>query len=448
LEEKNKPSVAIINRDFINDARSAASGKAMPAIRIVTETIPSHCNVKEVIEEGVTQVIDDIIIALTAPLVDQEIFPKPKNISTPSRIVFKGNLEEVNRFCYRRGWADGLPIIPPTEEAVTEMLSGTDLSADSVIGSLIPRGGKATVEKIAVNAVMAGALPTHLPVILAGVKALLEAGAILHWLHSSAASPTAIWIINGPVRNDLRFNNGRGVFSPGDIANTAIGRAMWLIIKNIGGARKGIEEMGCMGNPGKYSLVVAENEEDSPWEPLHVERGFQKEKSTITEFTVFPGYVQTGAQVKDVKGILNGMIKSGLKGSWVGGTGCFLITPDHVGILSDAGWSKQDVRAFILENTTSSYDPADFERRPDFSDGHLRRQLAFNPGDRVRVFRDPEAIQIIVAGGNGPVSGAFVSGPGKAMPGSGFVTREIELPKNWESLVKKYKNMVPEYIVY
>ena len=173
IEERNKPAVALIYRDFIHDARSAASSRGMPGVRTVLETIPSEWTDMDDIEAGVTAVIDDIVAALTRPLTDEEKSPK-KEVEKPSRIVFKGNLEEVNRFFYQRGWADGLPIIPPTEEAVAEMLTGTDLPADHVVAKIIPRLGKATIENIAINAVMAGALPTYMPLLIAGVQALVD----------------------------------------------------------------------------------------------------------------------------------------------------------------------------------------------------------------------------------------------------------------------------------
>jgi len=204
-------------------------------------------------------------------------FSKLKEGEKLPRIVFKGSLGEVNRFFYKRGWADGLPIIPPTEEAVKEMLTGTDLPSDHIIGTIIPRSGKATVEKIAINAVMAGALPTYMPLLIAGVQAIMDPRSRYSTWGVSTGSWSPFWIVNGPIRNDLNINSSSGALSPGDIANAAIGRAMGLIIKNIGGVRKGIEDMGVLGNPGKYSMVIAENEEDSPWEPLHVEQGFNKE---------------------------------------------------------------------------------------------------------------------------------------------------------------------------
>ena len=154
---------------------------------------------------------------------------------------------------------------------------------------------------------MAGALPTYMPVLIAAVEALLDPRANFGGFGVSTGSWSPFWIINGPIRKDLRVESGSGALSPGNIANAAIGRAMGLIIKNIGGVRKGIEDMGVLGNPCKYSMVIAENEEESPWEPLHVEQGLHKEDSAVTVF--FPNsYVQAEPLGTDAKGIMEGLI--------------------------------------------------------------------------------------------------------------------------------------------
>ena len=408
----------------------------MPGIRILPESVPSECTVMEDIESGVNAVMDDIVAGLTRPLSAEEKSPQTKDSGKPSRIIFKGSLIEINQFFYRRGWTDGLPIIPPTEEEVAEMLAGTDLPPDHLVGKIIPRLGKATVEKIAINAVMAGALPTYMPVLIAGLQALLEPGAVLHWLHSSGASPGAFWAINGPIRNDIFVNNSYGVLSPGNIANSAIGRAMGFIIKNIGGVRKGVEEMGCTGNPAKYNLVVGENEEESPWEPLHVERGFIREDSVITQFTAFPDINSVGGQGTDAQGILNAMI-SRLHGRGAG-MACFMVTPAYAAILSRGGFTKKDVKVFIAKNAKAPYNP----RSAPITERNQQQQT----GEPVPLFSDPDKIMIVVTCGSGPVGGSVVQGGINL--GSDFVSKKIELPANWSKLVNKYKSIVPTYLMY
>ena len=287
IEERNIPAVAVCNRGFVFDASSASHVKGMPGLRTVSSAIPAECTVQEQIESGVDAVLEDIIAALTRPLTAEETSPKVPSEAPEKvpRMAFTGSLQEVNRFYYQKVWTDGLPIFPPTEAAVAEMLTGTDLPPDHVLGKIPSRFGKATVEKIAVNAVMAGALPTYLPLIIAGVEAMADPVSNLGWVAVGTGSHTPCWIVNGPVRKDLQMNSGTGYLSPGNMANAAIGRALTLIIRNIGGDRKGIEDMGVHGHPGKYTMVVAENEEESPWEPLHVEEGLQKEDNAISFFS-------------------------------------------------------------------------------------------------------------------------------------------------------------------
>jgi hypothetical protein len=428
IEDFGKPVVALTNQGFIIDS---ASGKGMPGVRVVREHILSD-STREEIEAGISAVMDDIIAALTSPLTAEEKSPKKKEVEKPSRIIFQGNLAEVNRFFYQRGWSDGLPIIPPTEEAVAEMLTGTDLPADHVVAKIIPRLGKATVEKIAINAVMAGALPTYMPVLIAGVQALMEPVTRFDTFQDSQGSWAPFWIINGPIRHDIRVNCGVGALSPGDIANAAIGRAMGLIVKNIGGVRKGVEDMGALGNPGKYTMVLGEYEEESPWEPLHVERGFKKEDSTLTVF--FPR-IFNQARGTGTRGILNAMA-SNLQGA---GLASFVLVPMLAKIVAGEGWTKNKVKEFISENASV---PLPRNVPVSGSQSASQRQAPTTP----RMKPNPDGFLIVVAGG--PDSFIHIQLGSRIVPWQNFVTKKVELPTNWGKLVAKYKGIVPTYAKY
>ena len=434
--------MVLANEGFVTDGRSAASNKGVPVLRIVAETVPCECSVEEDAEAGIRLALARIIEALTKSLTAEEESPKTKQREQPSRTVFKGNLEEFNRFFYKRGWGDGLPLLPPTDVAVREMLAGTDLPPDHVVASIEPRYGKATVEKIAVNAVMAGALPIHMPILIACVQAVVDPMARLSAFGTSTGSWAPFWIVNGPIRHDARVNFSSGAMSPGDIANAAIGRAIGLIIKNISGARKGVEDMGVFGNAGKYTSVIGENEEDSPWEPLHVEQGLAKEDSAVTLF--FPnGYSQIWQYGSDDRGILNTFIYNlqPVNGSLV----CLMLTPQHARMLARKGWTKPMIRKFVYEFARV---PA--YRHPVFHPGGgytIKRPEAvpLNPMDPVAVMPSPERIKVLVAGGPGAFLGMAC---GSSMGEAGFVTRKIHLPANWSALVAKYRNLVPAYERY
>jgi len=179
------------------DARSAASSRGVPGIRILPLNVANESTEASDFEAGAIAATPGIIEGLTRPLTDEEKSPKPRDVKPP-RIAFQGNYETVNRFYYRNGWTDGLPIVPPTEDAVAEMMTGTDLPADHVVAKIIPRLGKATVEKIAINAVMAGALPTHMPVLIAAVQALDDQNTRFDTFQVSTGSWAPFFAVNGP----------------------------------------------------------------------------------------------------------------------------------------------------------------------------------------------------------------------------------------------------------
>jgi hypothetical protein len=432
IEEKKKPTVLLLYEFFTNDAQSASINKGMPGLRVVPEPVVSECTDMEEIETGIKGVMDNIVAVLTRPLTAEEKSPRPKEVEKQARIIFKGNLEEVNRFFYQRGWADGLPIIPPTEEAVAEMLTGTNLPQDHLVAKLEPRLGKTTVEKIAINAVMAGALPTYMPVLIAGVKALKAGSPAAIMMSASTGSFAPVWIVNGPVRNDLHLNSYYGALSPGDLANSAIGRAMRLITQNMRGVRKGMEDMGVLGNPGKYTLVIAENEEANPWEPLHVEYGYKKEDSTIT-LTFSQSFQQLYSYSTEDKGLLTTVVSNLTPGSM--GPLYLMLTPTNARSLAKRGWTKKAIKDYIVENA----------RVPR---GHLARfysgQEKGDPNEIVPAIvlppGRPNPIQILVIGGMGSWLGLLSGGMS--------TTEKIDLPPNWSKLVAKYKNVVPTYARY
>jgi hypothetical protein len=439
IEGRGKPTATYVFEHFANDAMSAASSKGMPVIRIVPETIVSESTAVATIDAAIKAVFDNVVAVLTKPLTAEEKSPKRREPENPPRIIFKGSLAEVNRFFYQRGWTDGLPIIPPTEEAVVEMLTGTDLPADTLIEKLEPRLGKATVERIAVNAVMAGCLPTHMPLLIAGVHALV-ANPVCGMMAASTGSFSPFWLVNGPVAKDANFRSTYGATNPGDIANASFGRAMGLITKNIRGVRKQVEDMAVLGNPGKYSWVAAENEEKSPWEPFHMSRGFKKEDSTVS--LMFPqSYQQMMPFYTDDKGILATVVGGVLPLRQ--GHFALLLTPTNAQTLSNAGWTKQAVKDYIVKNASV---PDDY-----YTHLGLRGDVPFDrgnvngPGYGTKIFRpsprDPDPVQIFVFGGFGSWMGFLQGGPSP-------ITKKVELPRNWAQLVKKYQNVFPTYVRY
>ncbi len=187
-------------------------------------------------------------------------------------------------FMASQGLDDGLPVVPPTEERVLRMLEGTTRDASEVVAQVPPNLAPATIEKIAVNAVMAGCRPEYLPVIIAAVEAACTDEFNLHGVLATTYFATPVIVVNGPIRNAIGLNCGRNAFGQGFRANATIGRALQLVVRNVGGGRPGGVDMSTLGQPGKFTCCVGEHEEASAWEPLHVERGFSADASTVTLF--------------------------------------------------------------------------------------------------------------------------------------------------------------------
>ena len=444
IEKLGKPAVMLLNKIFEQDARSGVSVRNLPGLRIVATNIPCEIPNAEDIRVGVDMVLDNLIHAMTRPLTEEERSPKMKE-EKPLRVIFKGNLQEVNKFFYRRGWSYSLPVLPPTEEAVREILTGTDLPPEYVVTKLPTRGGKATVEKIAINAAMAGALPIHMPVLIAAVKALMTPPIRIEMYMASVASWAPFWIINGPIRNDLRINSGQSCLSQENLANGAIARAMGLIIRNIGGVRPGIEEMSIFGHEGKYSMATGENEEDSPWEPLHVEyEGLNKDDNAITFFyTLSRTMMILFPYGEDADAILRGIIYNLSPG--LPGATCLILNPGTARRLANAGWTKKEIVSFLAEyGRMPAYAHPEGTQRMHRVIPKERRPL--DPMMSMSILSS-KFLRVMVGGGTINNYNAILFFGGYT-PYGNWATQKIELPGNWDKLVEKYKDIVPTYTHY
>src|SRR5262245_47867026 len=200
-------------------------------------------------------------------------------------LEFEDSMEGVLAFyerCCEQGLTDGLPVLPPTERAVSEMLRYTDREPDEVVARIVPRGGVATVEKIAVNSVMAGCRPEYLSVIITAVEAMAHSDYNLYGRQTTTHPGAHLLIVHGPARKELNVNCRHNLFGHGWRANATMGRALRLIMINLGGNKPGITDMATHGHPGKYSYCMGEDEEGSPWQPFHVERGLAAGTSAVT----------------------------------------------------------------------------------------------------------------------------------------------------------------------
>jgi hypothetical protein len=298
---------------------------------------------------------------------------------------------------YARGVTDGLPVVPPTASRVAAMVEGSGRARDELIGLVAPRLGRATVEKIAINAVMAGCRPEYLPAVIAGVEAICDPAFALVGVSGTTDAVALLLILNGPVRADLEVNSGAGAFGPGWRANATIGRAVRLVWQNIGGAGPGAISMSTFSQPGRYSYCIGENEEASPWEPLHVEHGFAAGESTVAAVAAESLQVVANTQGRTARDILTSIARSGavIASEAVAGLGdtVLVIGPEHARTIAGDGWSKEEVRRFLWEQTRAAV------------------------GDRPAAkFREPGNIRLVVTGGTAGRFSAWI--PGWPFPGS------------------------------
>lgn len=258
-------------------------------------------------------------------------------------------------YAYDQGWTDGLPVVEPTPGRVEAMLESTDRDPLEVLGIMPPAQGVTTVQAVAVNAVMAGAGPTHFPVVVAAIRALLDDRFNLYGVQATTQAVTPALMINGPVIGQLGFNSGHNCFGPGSRANAVVGRSVRFCLLNIGGAVPGETDMSTHGQPGKYGFCFAENEAASPWEPFHAEHGLEPDASSVTAFQVGSVASMLDFGSKTAEGLLlmiADLLSANHSNNMQVGGGDLLVVmcPEHVGILEREGLTKDQVKRFLHQN--------------------------------------------------------------------------------------------------
>lgn len=308
--------------------------------------------------------------------------------------------------CFRRGWTDGLPVVPPTGPAIRAMLRGGRVAPDLVVGEF--RSLWITAEKLAINAVMAGCQPAHFPIVLAAVRGVLDPQFGLHGSAASTQSASTMVIVNGPVARAAGMNARDNALGPGNRANATIGRALRLVIQNACGMQPGVLDRGALGTPGRYTCCLAEDEAHSPWTPLHQERGLPPGSSAVTVFAGWGVHQFSNHLSRTAEGILATLADSMRAmgtGNAVGQGECLvLLCPEHRDTIGQDGWDKKAIREYLFAHARRSL--ADLKRC-----GMRGGQV--EPGDdekMVAFARTPEAILVVAAGGMGGRFSAWVPG--------------------------------------
>jgi hypothetical protein len=429
VEKRGVPAVALVTHPFRGDAETTAEIFGMAGIRLAilesdTLTNLSPEQIFAAADAATSQVERGLLVEQASQAARAGAAPMP----TYQTEKFEGTKstqawEVFNAQFLDRGWSDGFPLIPPTQDRVEEMLAATSLGPNDIVTILAPGMGVATTKMVAINAVMAGCRPGHLPVLIAALKAMSKPEYRLRTVAMSTGPHAPMMLVNGPIVEELQINYGRGALGPGkqSWSNTVLGRAVRLLLMNVGHSYVGTLDLDTIGSPLKYSMCIAENEQGSPWEPYHVSRGFTKEQSAVTMFGV-----ESQLEIYDYKNHVAENLLTTIAGT-ITGIGALatrawmyprrkpdntvLICPDHAKVVASAGWGRKEIQNFLYEKARV---PARAFKNCD--DGKRIREdwrwIMDAPDDTlVPILADPGSFHVIVVGGPSGKS-AYTTGVG------------------------------------
>jgi peroxiredoxin len=342
----------------------------------------------------------------------------PERGARASRIDVSDEVDPYE-YCMSAGFSPFLPVIPPTAERVDAFLSQVPLPAERVIGLVPPCYGQATVEKVAANAVMAGCKPEYMEVLFPMVRAMCDERFNLHGVQATTHSATPLTILSGPAAERLGFASGAGVFGNVSRANSTVGRALQLVMTNLGGAHPGEIDMATLASPGRFSYCIAENHAQSPWGALHVDRGYDAEASAVTLFAASGLAVVSEHTARTGAGLLR-TIAATLATVWSWrncgrAEAVVVLCPEHAATLASDGFTKEDTRDFLFENTGVPLYAYDHEGTEGTQLRDRYEEIVIDGEPHYRKFAYPSQILIVVAGGTAGkfsgVLGGWLSGP-------------------------------------
>ena len=447
MEKCGKPAVmAVVPRTFSAGQRGVKA-RCVPGLRIV----PFQPEVLDIfgrsdLEQteknmgaGTAQFVQELVEGLTAPLTEEEKNPSPADQSLATR-TFEGTPDQIYDLFYSYGWTNGTPVKMPTREAVDEMMRGTDYPADYVVAKIPPMMGLATVEKIAVNAVMAGCLPTYLPVLIAAVKGAMDPKIYLEGWCCSQSTWGPVLTLSGKAAEDIGFNTADHALTPAFRANTTIARAFGYIMMNIGGVRPGVEDLSEMGHEFREGFAMGDSLQNNPWGPVHEDFGFEKDDSCVTMFWPQEHRVST---CTTVPAVLKALCKMDPYG-WDPGL-AVILTPKCARMMADAGWTKQRILEYIVEYARKPAREVDLQWLIQNNHPPKTVDLPLDMDASTRTFWSTEHMFLTVAGGQ---AGCMVTVLGGGGDHGGPSCAKIELPKNWDALCEKYRCGKPDYVAY
>jgi len=447
-EKLGIPSVVIATTGFVTAAQLAAKSSGIENLRVAEYPGAIAIHAPGRIAENIATVLLDRVIQGLTQSTPASMADAPGSGKDRGKIVFAGTLEEVNRFFADQEWTDGLPVIPPTLEKTERFLEYTLRAADDELAVLAPGNLRATLPNVAANAIMAGCEPRHMPLLIAAIEALSEESYNLNNMGSTSGLLPYL-LVNGPIIKQLGIECGGQLISKGP--NPALGRAIGLIVRNIAGYRPGKNYMGTFGYPLIFAL--AENEGQTPWQPFHVEHGFDASSSTVTlGVTNNWGHAPAPSSAPDKNGaqitleVLCRELSKRVRLYNLPGHGenaeramiTLLLSPPVANSLAGSGYSKQAVKEYLYENArmprrdfewarryTGGTRVASSEEHRDINaGGHTQK-----PDDLIRLLSSPEIVHVIVCGDPNR-NRVMVFEGGHARP----ATKEIKFPPNWDEL--------------
>ncbi|HET9490253.1 MAG TPA: hypothetical protein VFR64_10930 [Methylomirabilota bacterium] len=437
LERRGIPTVIFTAQHFVHDAHGTAATLGLPGLPLAVVPLPFTNQTPEAVHRMVDAAFEQVLRGLTTPVAEPAaVERKPAE----TRLAYEGEdalaaWEAMNRDFLSRGWSDGFPLVAPTERAVAAMLGGTRRAPGDQVAVLEPGFGIATVEKLAVNSVMAGCAPEHLPLLIAAVRCLAEPKMYIRNKAMSTGPHAPLVLVNGPQGRRAGLNAGMCALGPGapSAANTVLGRAVRLVMMNVGHTYVGVSDMDTIGSPLKYSLCCAENERESPWEPYHVARGFPTEASTVTVHFVYGMCELHDFQSTTPEALIEVFATAAANVAQVG-TGLWLIgrradprykteekehntlfiCPEHAHVFAKAGWGRRQIQEALYRAARLPFRTLMLTKEPKAMAvshpelGWLRE----HPALPLPVVEDPACYDIAVVGGAAG-RGAYFYGGGE-----------------------------------
>jgi hypothetical protein len=398
LERRGIPTVTVFSTAFAAAARKQAAGRGMADLPLAQIPHPMHTAPRNLVAERAEAAVDALVERLTrhvGAVAEGEVADR-----------FDGaNALDDQEMLFARGWTDGLPVVVPTAEKVDQMVAAAGRAAADRIGPIPPRWRQATVEKIAINAVMAGCRPEYFPVVLAAIDALLDDDCQLYGIQTATNTTAPLLIVNGPLVQELDINARGNVFGQGARPNATIGRAVALVLRNIGGDIPGETDMATHGHAGKFTACIAEAQDVSPWSPFHVDAGFAAGDSTVTVIgasapqNIFTYGCETGQDV--LEHFIGATLGLGHNNIIFPTGPLFIVSPEHAGTMARDGIGKKEIQNAVFERARIPL--TRFSARSVRGLEHRRARWFAEVGDpnHIGIVDRPEDVHIVVAGGAG-----------------------------------------------